>query len=104
MMDRKSTDLKLTPILDLNAALGLRDNLAETIEGGSDIKIDFSRVERITTPCIQVIVAAKQAVEGGGRNFSVTGLAPSIRESFRDLGLGTVTAQEGGTEKGGGGQ
>lgn len=96
MANQKSTDLELAPVLDLNAAPGLRDALTKIIDRGIGIRVDFSTVERITTPCVQVIMAAKQAFGDEGLNFSATGLAPSIRESFQDLGFAAVTAEWGG--------
>lgn len=51
----------LAPVLDLTAAADLKQAL---LEAGSGATIDASAVQRITSPCLQILAAA---VQGGAR-------------------------------------
>jgi len=79
--------LKLPAVLDLLAAEGLREAIRETAVLGGRLEIDAAQVERMSTPCIQVLVA-------GGRALNAAGVVPLIDQpsdafmnGFYDLGL-----------------
>jgi chemotaxis protein CheX len=50
--------LKLPAILDLTQAQALRSDLIAALVGGNEVAIDASDVQRVSSPCLQVLAAA----------------------------------------------
>ncbi|WP_417797870.1 STAS domain-containing protein [Terasakiella pusilla] len=79
--------LALLPILDMSAADSLLDALRSCVSSYSHLVLDASVVERISTPCIQVLLAAAFKVEKNGGRFSMKNVSPTFERGMRDLGL-----------------
>ncbi len=73
-------------ILDISEANSLRDKLIHSIEGADEITIDATGVERITSPCIQVLLAAAHHLHKRRGHFHLLPSQP-IRETMCLLGL-----------------
>jgi chemotaxis protein CheX len=82
--------LPLEASLDLVAAMRLREQTSEAIARSTSVVIDASAVERITTPCVQVLVAAARTAAAEGRTFTVGGASGAFEAAFLDLGLGEL--------------
>lgn len=80
--------IKLGPVMDLVAATPLKEDILEVIGAENGIEIDAVDVVTITTPCIQVIVAAGLSVEGRSQAFSIVNATATCHAAFVDLGLG----------------
>lgn len=76
----------LPQILDLTAANALRDNLAARLAGRSVI-LDAASVERMSTPCAQVLLAAGRAAGPNAASFRILGASAVFRAALADLGL-----------------
>ena len=72
MTDPKS--LLLPSTLDLTAAENLRSILMDAANGDGRLVIDASVVHRVSSPCLELLVAAKQHF-GLGMSFSSTSQA-----------------------------
>lgn len=83
-----SAGRRLARDLDLTAATALREQCLELMSMGGDVEIDVSDVESVTTPCIQVLLAAERSLAADGRTLRVAGDSDSMRRAFADLGLG----------------
>ncbi len=85
--------LTLAPVLDILVAEPLRDLLRESVVLGGRVEIDASKVERIGTPCVQVLVAGWRALAEKG--LEVVFVAPSepFMNAFYELGLFEVVAE-----------
>jgi anti-anti-sigma regulatory factor len=70
----------LPQILDLIAAKPLRDSLLSK----PVVILDASEVERMSTPCAQVLLAAGQAA---GASFRIINPSAAFRSAIADLGL-----------------
>lgn len=79
--------LSLTPVLDLRVAEPLLQAFREAVEHGGELVIDASMVERMSTPCIQILLAATAELETKGVPFSLFGPTDAFIEAFDDLGL-----------------
>jgi len=78
----------LPQALDLLAAQSLKEKLLELFDQEGDLVIDGSNVERITTPCVEVLVAANSAYSQVERAFQIDNPSEYLTEAFVTLGLG----------------
>jgi anti-anti-sigma regulatory factor len=81
------TVVTLQAFLDLNSVAALKACLTDQIDAPGTTTIDCSKVERISTPAIQVLLAYSKSV--GMRDQTVRLLDPTetFRAAFDDLGL-----------------
>jgi chemotaxis protein CheX len=81
-----STVSELPQILDLTYANPLRDSLT-TLLGGNAVILDAAAVERMSTPCAQVLLAAGRASTSAGVSFRILNASTVFRTALADLGL-----------------
>ena len=80
--------IELPPILDMAAAGALRQGLLEAIAAGGCVNVDASAVQRITTPCLQILAAAsKSAALVDGCRLRLHSVPLAMSETIRMLGL-----------------
>jgi two-component system, chemotaxis family, chemotaxis protein CheY len=82
--------LRLPPTLDLAAAEEFLATMRARAVGDLSLDLDASRVEVITLPCAQIILAAANA----NRNLSVKRPSEAFVKAFADLGLSWPGDQE----------
>ncbi len=75
--------LVLAALLDLTQAADLKATLEEAIGGGSTLAIDASAVQRVSTPCLQVLASAFRSRCAMGLKDA----SPEFLETVRMLGL-----------------
>ncbi|TXG83625.1 MAG: STAS domain-containing protein [Sphingomonadales bacterium] len=79
--------IRLPDTLDLACAADLRSSLVDAINESSAIAIDASGVRSLTTPCIQVLLAAsKDAQKRNAKIFVESASAPFLR-AIEEIGL-----------------
>jgi len=79
---KKDSRITLGPVLDIRAASPLRDGLQKALKRGKPIVLDAAQVDRLSTPCIQVLLAAgKSAEAAAGRNRAGAGVG-RLRAAF----------------------
>ena len=80
--DRETDVLILPAVLDRQAASDLSAQLKSHLDGNGAVRADASAIEVLTTPCIQLLLAA-------AKDDRLSVLAPSaeFRSAFDDLGL-----------------
>ena len=83
----KTATIALPEILDLSAAEPLKAALEKALAGGRSFKLDAKNVERLSTPCIQVLLAAKRAMKDAGMSFTLTSPSDAFIDTFNDLGV-----------------
>jgi len=79
--------IELEAISDLSVAGDLRDLLAAMINGSRDIIVGASKVERVTTPCVQVLISCSSELEAGGYKFRLQEPSQQFCDSLIDLGF-----------------
>lgn len=79
--------VELLPVMDLRAAEPLKATLQEAIGRGGEVEIAASAVERFSTPCLQVLLAAAAAMDKAGITFKVTAPSDAFIGAIDDLGL-----------------
>ncbi len=82
----------LPDVLDLPAAQPLRDRLAQSIGGGA-VEVDAATVERMSTPCAQVLLAAARAADAASTTFKIVNCSDAFRMALADLGLAAEFAK-----------
>jgi anti-anti-sigma regulatory factor len=88
MNARPEQQIALPSIADLRAVPHLHRQFAEILASDSDIDVHGHAVERITTPCIQLLVAAARSLDtGSGRRFRLVAPSEPLADALRDLGL-----------------
>ena len=76
----------LPQILDFTQAQPLRDTMAVLLSGET-LELDASAVERMSTPCAQVLLATGRAAASAGASFKILNASTAFRTAIADLGL-----------------
>ena len=88
-----SSVIELDCDLDLVAAAALKERLLEAIDQGIEVIVDASSVERLTTPCVQVLVAAARSLTERDQSLALKDPSEAFVSAFSDLGLDAVVQQ-----------
>jgi anti-anti-sigma regulatory factor len=79
--------LTLPPISDAGAASGLKETLSPLVLKGAPIRLAAGEVERITTPCMQVLIAADRALAARNAGLVLATISEPMRQAFGEMGL-----------------
>ena len=82
-----SQEIVLAPVLDLSLADQLKEIFLTALAAGGDIRLDAGKVDRITTPCLQLFVAADRAVSENGGKLKIVQASEAVVTALRDIGL-----------------
>jgi len=83
---KKDSRITLGAVLDIRAAAPLRDVLQKAVKRGKPILIDAGQVARLSTPCVQVLLAAGK--DGGAvAPLTLVQTSDAFVSAFSDLGL-----------------
>ena len=85
-VDEAST-IMLPAVLDLTTAADLKKQLLGAMGQAKSFSVDAANVQRITTPCFQVLVAAQKDVRAGGGVMKILNVPDVFREPANTLGL-----------------
>ena len=77
---------KLPQVLDLTQAQNLRDTMTALLSDGP-LLLNASAVERMSTPCAQVLLAAGRSAGVAGTSFQIASPSDVFRAALADLGL-----------------
>jgi chemotaxis protein CheX len=83
---QSGAQIRLPQVLDLTQAQNLRDTMAARLSGGP-LVLDASAVERMSTPCVQVLLAAGRAADLAGSPFQFINASDVFRTALADLGI-----------------
>lgn len=89
-VQKEGKTISLPSVLNLGVAESLREQFVEQSIQETSIVIDASEVETITTPCIQVLLAADRAMEEAGGSLTLKLSSPAFQAAFQDLGLNVI--------------
>ncbi len=78
----------LPPVSDSGAAHGLKESLSPLVQKGAPIWLmGGGEVERITTPCMQVLIAADRALAPQRARLVLESASEPMRLAFGEMGL-----------------
>ncbi len=83
----KTAKIALPEVLDLSTAAPLKTALAAALEGDRPIVVDAGRVIRLSTPCLQVLIAAERAMKAADVAFTLANPSDAFVDTFNDLGV-----------------
>ncbi len=84
---QRARALTLPAILDIGNAQELQDSLAGALEQSPVLRLNGSKINQVSTPGVQVLLAASQSALAGGGKLILTSPSPALREAFESLGL-----------------
>jgi anti-anti-sigma regulatory factor len=73
--------------LGLDAAAALKASLQEEMASGGAIVVQADAVEKITTPCVQILLAACLESARQQRDFRLDNPSDTLRRALGDLGI-----------------
>ncbi|MEQ1899331.1 MAG: STAS domain-containing protein [Devosia sp.] len=76
----------LPAVIDLDALDNVRDGLLEAVESGP-VRIDASRVERVSTNALLMLVSASETAKRQNYPFQISGVSASMHLAIDRLGL-----------------
>ena len=88
-VETKGNGARLRPLAvnDATVADALRERLLQLIASDRQVCLEGSEVERITTGCVQVLLAAAASLAAAGRPLGLVEPSPALQAAFADLGL-----------------
>ena len=79
--------LKLPATLDLAAADSLHAAGLQAVGLGEDLRLDAGEVAKVSTACLQILVAMDIKLAGDGHSLAFEGVSDVLKESLLDLGM-----------------
>jgi len=79
--------LTLKPVMDLTEAEHLRLAFLDCLVKGKGLKIIASEVERITTPCLQILLSLKNRAYHHHIDFLIVDMSKSFKTALDETGL-----------------
>jgi anti-anti-sigma regulatory factor len=80
--------IKLSTVLDISHSKEFFDQVTVLTKGKSKIVVlDAGDVERVTTPCVQIILSLGKTLEKDNRLLKIDRATDDMRQVFCDLGL-----------------
>jgi anti-anti-sigma regulatory factor len=89
-MHKRGMTVQLMGRLDGTAALDLKGKLVEKIAAAQPCLLDAALIDSITTPALQVLLAAKQQCTKFNIPFALENPSKACLEGIQDLGLGQM--------------
>lgn len=80
----------LPAVLDLTKAADLKDCLLGAMTVTPNVSVDATSLQRITTPCLQVFVAAARDLQAEGGSLQFSNVPDSMAQAAAILGLSSV--------------
>ena len=86
--NRSKGGVSLPAVVDLPHASVLKAQLEQALASGRGIAIDGSAVQRISSPCLQVLVAGMNTfAKAGGPHMAIVNPSAAFLETVSTLGL-----------------
>ncbi len=83
---KESDAFVLPAVLDISAAEKLLEKFRE-LNTDTKIILDASKVQRITTPCIQIILSAHKTIKNKNGSLEIKNASDACKDAFYDIGL-----------------
>lgn len=86
-MVSQQSHLALEEHCDISHAENLHQQLKDHVVKAQALTVDASEVSRLTTPCVQLLLAALASQKKSGHQMSVTNPSEAFTEAFILMGL-----------------
>jgi anti-anti-sigma regulatory factor len=78
---------ELQPVLDIMHSKDLYEQVVKQLESAQKITLNASKVKRITTPCIQILLAGYEIAKKSLIEFEIIEASNEMKKTFGLLGL-----------------
>lgn len=82
-----SVEIGLVSTMDIHVCSALKETFLEALPIGKEVVIDASRVDRMSTPCIQVLLSAAKTMTENDQAFALRQPSEEFVTAFNELGL-----------------
>jgi anti-anti-sigma regulatory factor len=79
--------VKLESVIDQTEAQNLYTSIVQHIDGHDELEIDASKVERMGTSGVQVLLSVAIYLKKKGKNFKLKAFSGAFEAAFNDLGF-----------------
>ena len=86
-VEQDKATVTLLPILDMSASDEFLDVMKACVSAQNSIILDGEDVQRVSTPCVQVMLGAAKTVEDAGGSFTIKNMSSDFERALRELGL-----------------
>ena len=86
MAEKKAEIIELPSSLEIRDAGEFLATIKCGLESGDNLTINASEVDRITTPCIQIIMSAIKTLDAKGGSCTIKSPSKPFLQAFEDLG------------------
>jgi anti-anti-sigma factor len=82
-------EIDLPGVVDLPVSAELRDILLDALarDSAADVVVKAQGVERLSTACVQVLLAAATGFKGAARRLEIESPSAVVTDTFGQLGL-----------------
>lgn len=88
--------ITLPAILDLTEAAALKSGILAALPLGGGLEVDASQVQRVTSPCLQILAsAARDFARAGGPPLRLINMSPAFSGAVIALALSPVFHETG---------
>lgn len=84
---QRAKAVALPAILDIGNAQELQESLAAALERSPMLRLNGSKTQQVSTPGVQVLLAAALSAEAGGGRLVLNNPSQALQEAFASLGL-----------------
>jgi len=84
------TCMTLKPVMDLTVAEDFRLALLDCLARGKNVKLMAGKVERMTTPCLQLLLAYQDRIAHQQINFVIEDMSEPFKSAINDVGLADI--------------
>ncbi len=84
---QRAKAVALPAILDIGNAQELQESLAAALERSPVLRLNGSKTQQVSTPGVQVLLAAALSAEAGGGRLVLNSPSQALQEAFANLGL-----------------
>ena len=81
--------------VDMRSAQDLKDQLTAALVSDPVLRLDGSQTTHVTTPGVQVLLAASQSAKSSGGRITLTRSSEALDAAFLELGLASELAEWG---------
>ena len=72
---------------DISSATEFKDTLQKALDLSPNIIIDAKELDKITTPCIQLLLSASKSANKNKGKLTLDGFSEDMEKAFSDLGF-----------------
>lgn len=84
---KNAEELKLPSVLDIKSAGAFFEEIKSDSKAGTNLVLDAKKLEKITTPAIQILLASSAAVKKKKGSLKVIKFSSEVERVFADIGL-----------------